>query len=108
VPAGGVVTIDLSIATPSVDDDTPFGETFAIVAGGQQLGAVDFAVTVSPSGGGISMESDDDVPPDPTADLDGVVDHGGCSAGGGAGWLLVALPALLRRRVRTPSASRVP
>jgi len=101
VAAGGDATLDFQVATPAVTDETPLAASFAIVAGGQRLGAIDFAVTVTPNGDAVmSNEPADDEEPDPPADPDGVVDRSGCTSGRGLGWLAIAIPAAVLRRRR--------
>jgi hypothetical protein len=106
VAAGQTGTFSFDIATPAITEDTPLGIPLAVVSGGQQVGTVEFAMTVSMTDQPGTSEADDvNDMPDATADEDGVLHQdvsGGCSAGGRGGWLVFAasLALVLRRRRR--------
>jgi hypothetical protein len=93
VPAGEQGIIELTVAAPNVTEETPFFTQFALANAGQSFGTINIAVTVTPNGDH-----------DTSSDADDMHDHddvqGGCSTGGGFGWLALAIPALLLRRRR--------
>jgi hypothetical protein len=93
IPAGEQGVVELDIVAPAVATETPISTEIALTDGATRVGTIQLAVTVTPNGDeNLSGESDDR--------FDGEV-SGGCSAGGGAGWLAFA-PVLLavRRRRR--------
>jgi hypothetical protein len=92
VPAGSRATIELDVVGPSVATQTPIATQLALIDGTTQVGSVDFAVTVTPDG-------DENTSGDADDQTDGGV-SGGCSAGGGAGWLAFAPVLLVLRRRR--------
>jgi Synergist-CTERM protein sorting domain-containing protein len=89
--------VELTIAAPMVNEETPIFTQFQLENGGQSFGTINIAVTVTPNGDeDTSSEADD-------ANDDGAVVTGGCNAGGsGSAWLALGIPALLiaRRRRR--------
>ena len=92
VPAGSLGVVELDIVGPSVATQTPIATELALVDGATQVGSVNLAVTVTPDGDeNLSGDSDDQT--------DGEV-SGGCTAGGGAGWLAFAPVLLVLRRRR--------
>jgi hypothetical protein len=92
VPVGALGVFELDIVAPSVATQTPIATELALVDGTTQVGSVTLAVTVTPDGDeNLSGDSDDQT--------DGDV-SGGCTAGGGAGWLAFAPVVLVLRRRR--------
>lgn len=92
IPPGEKGVIELDVVAPRVATQTPVAAQLALMDGEAQVTTVGFAVTVTPDGDeGLSSDSDDQ--------SDGEV-TGGCSAGGGAGWLLFAPVLLVLRRRR--------
>jgi hypothetical protein len=101
IGAGERADVGLEIAAPMLAEETPLSTVFALVdANGAELGVFELAVTVTPNGDdGTSTDGDEDEIEDVIADEDGVVQSGGCNAGGSAGLgLALALLALRRRR----------
>jgi hypothetical protein len=93
VPAGTQATVDLDVVGPSVATATPIQTQFALMDGTNQVGAVDFAVTITPDGNANTSTDGDDATDDDAT--------GGCAAGGGAaGWLAFAPMLLVLRRRR--------
>jgi hypothetical protein len=95
VGAGAMHVIELDIATPMMTEETALFTQVAIVDGTTTLGTINLALTVTPNGdedtSGDSDDEHDEVP----------VASGGCSTGGGFGWLALLLPAIVlgtRRR----------
>jgi hypothetical protein len=92
IPAGSQGVIELDIVAPGVATETPLSTELALFDGDNRVGTVQLAVTVTPNGDeNLSGESDDQ--------FDGEV-SGGCSTGGGAGWLAFAPVLLVLRRRR--------
>ena len=76
-----------------VTEETPVFTQLTLEAGGQNVGTIDLAVTVTPNGDeGTSGDNGD------TND-DGEL-TGGCNAGGGASWALALLVPLIVVRKR--------
>jgi Synergist-CTERM protein sorting domain-containing protein len=98
IPAGGQGIIDIDVVAPAAE--TAAGTTFAIVDGDRVIDTFDLSVAVvhgaTPEQS--SDASDDPNEIDPTADENGA--SSGCAAGGGAGWLALALPLVVLRRRR--------
>ena len=79
-------TVEMDVMTPAVADETPVSQDFELDDTGTSFGTITLALTVSHTGtSGDGNESDD---------------QGGCSTGGGVGWLGLVLPALMLRRRR--------
>jgi uncharacterized protein (TIGR03382 family) len=96
IPAGAQGTIQIDVQAPTVTDETPVFTQLELTDGAAALGSFHLALTVTPNGDqDVSADADD-------ANDDGVEVTGGCSAGGGAGWAVLLLPALVavRRRRR--------
>jgi hypothetical protein len=92
IPPGAQGTVELDILAPPVATSTAIATELAVIDGAAQVGSLGFAVTVTADGDeNTSADSDDQ--------LDGET-SGGCSAGGGAGWLALAPALLLLRRRR--------
>lgn len=94
--AGGQGVIEIAVKTPAVTEETPVFTQFELVDGGESLGTINLALTVTPNGDhDVSTESADQ-------NDDGIEVTGGCSTGGGVGWAALVLPALalVRRRRR--------
>lgn len=94
VPAGGMGELAFDVTTPAVTGETPIVERLVLTDGSTQLGTVNLALTVVP-----------DMTGPQSADGDDRYDQevsGGCSTGGttGAGGILLALGAVMRRRRR--------
>ncbi|MEO8840593.1 MAG: M15 family metallopeptidase [Kofleriaceae bacterium] len=93
VDANQQTMIDMDVMTPMVTDETPLTQAFELDDAGTSFGTIDLALTVAP---GADMGTSGD-PGDEAADDQ----SGGCSTtGGGAGWLGLAIPALMLRRRR--------
>jgi Synergist-CTERM protein sorting domain-containing protein len=90
-PIGHTTTIELDVMTPQVDVETPVSQAFTLDDGGTKFGDISLALTVAPGAdmGGESGEGNE-----------GGDEAGGCNAGGNAGWLALALPAIVLRRRR--------
>jgi hypothetical protein len=96
IPAGAQGVLELDVQAPSVSEETPLFTQLELTDGVATLGAINIALTVTPSGDPeVSSESED-------AHDDGIEIYGGCSAAGGAGWAALIIPALIavRRRRR--------
>jgi hypothetical protein len=94
VPAGGQGIVDVDVVAPDVTTPTVVKADLALMDGAAEVGTIALAMTVTPNGDeNTSSESDDQ------AD-DGEMATGGCSAGGGAGWLALAPILLVLRRRR--------
>lgn len=90
VKPGAQVKIELDITTPPEDAEIAISQVFELDDGTTMFGAINFAVTVKPGADPTSGEG-----------TEGGNLSGGCAAGGGgAGWLAMALPALVRVRRR--------
>lgn len=95
IPAHEAGEISFDVMTPNVTAETPIFEQIGLMAGSQQLGTVNIALTVQP-----------DMMEPTSSDADDLYDSelsGGCSAGGGSANALViglALLALVRCRRR--------
>ncbi len=86
-------TVDFDVLTPMVTTETPITQVFDLDDGGVNFGTIKLALTVALDGA-----------TNPSTDA-GDVTGGGCDAGGGAGPIALALPALLlagRRRRNRP------
>ncbi len=97
IGAGAEGIIDISVAAPLVEADTPLFQQFHLIEGSDNYGTITLAFTVAPFG-------DEDVSAE-AADQhdDGAEVSGGCATGGRAGgWAALLMPALmlLRRRRR--------
>jgi hypothetical protein len=92
IPAGEQGVVELDIVAPGVATETPISTEIALTDGATQVGTIQLAVTVTPNG-------DEDLSSDSDDQFDGDV-SGGCSAGGGAGWLAFAPVLLVLRRRR--------
>ena len=96
--AQGILSFD--IVAPQVLDETPFTADLVLLDGGQTLGTVHVALTVTPNGDeGTSADADDEHDHDETEEI---LVTGGCAAGGHGNWAALLVPVLivLRRRRR--------
>ena len=93
VPPGTKGVVELTVAAPNVTEETPFFTQFALSSAGTSFGTINIGVTVTPNGDHDTSSDGDDL-----HDHDDVT--GGCSTGGGFGWLALTIPALLLRRRR--------
>lgn len=97
VGAGAMHVVELDIATPMMTEETALFTQVAISDGTTTFGTINLALTVTPNGDhDTSGDSDDEHDEMPVA-------SGGCSTGGGLGWLALLLPAIVlgtRRRRR--------
>jgi hypothetical protein len=92
VEPGKQATLQIPVLAPNVTETTPVMTQLALATNGMTFGMIDLAATVTTDGDEDTSGESDDVG-------DG---EGGCSAGGGAGWLVAfAALALRRRRQRT-------
>ena len=92
--ARGAVTLD--VRAPAATEETPVFTQLELIDGTSSLGTINLALTVAPNGDhDLSADAGDQ-------NDDGIEVTGGCSAGGGAGWAALLLPALIavRRRRR--------
>ena len=105
VVAGTDVDLGIDVAAPPVTEETPVALALAVVDGTTRLGTFELAFTITPGDPDVSVEADDEIDDTP-ADEDGVVEGGGCSAGGSAGWLVLATVLPLARRRRRGSRAR--
>jgi MYXO-CTERM domain-containing protein len=88
VEPGKTAVLQIPVLAPNVTETTPVMTQLALATSGMTFGMIDLAATVTTDGDeGTSGEADD------------TSDGGGCSVGGGAGWI-VALGALALRRRR--------
>ncbi len=97
IAAGAQGVIVLDVQAPLVTEETPVFTQLELTDGSASLGTFNVALTVTPNG-------DHDVSVDSIDQNDEAMEvTGGCSAGGGAGWAALLLPALIavgRRRRR--------
>jgi uncharacterized protein (TIGR03382 family) len=94
VQSGTQISVDFDVMTPMVTEETPLTQIFQLDDGGTNFGTINLALTVAPGTdpGGTSSDGTDQMDD---------AGSGGCSAtGGGTGWLVLALPALVGRRRR--------
>jgi Synergist-CTERM protein sorting domain-containing protein len=93
IGAGAMGVIELDVRAPMVTEETPLFTQLTLDDGGQNVGTIDIAVTVTPNGDeGTSGDNGD------TNDNEDLT--GGCSAGGGASWPLALLIPLIVVRKR--------
>ena len=96
VGAGAQGVIEIDVLAPAVTQETPVFTQLELTDGSASLGTINLALTVTPNGDhDVSGDADDQ-------NDDGIEVTGGCSAGGGAGWAALLVPALIavRRRRR--------
>ena len=100
IPAGTQAILDVDVTAPTAEE--PASETFAIIDGTRVVDTFDISFTVAAGAtdqiSGDLGDAPDDV--DPSADMNGASQTGGCSAGGSASWLALVIPLVmwLRRR----------
>lgn len=90
VEPGKQGVLQIPVLAPNVTETTPVMTQLALATSGMTFGMIDLAATVT-------VDGDEDT----SGESDDVGDGGGCSAGGGAGWLVAfAALGLARRRRR--------
>lgn len=93
IGAGAQGMLEIDVLAPNVTEETPLFTQLELTADGAPLGTISLALTVTPNG-------DHEVSADADDENDNPEYTGGCTTGGGVGWALLLLPALivLRRR----------